>query len=154
MLNEWRKKASKQTTRLNIGREEKPWDGCPNEHQSCLSLCPFQRCALAESAHGYRVLDHHCGPRGWLSGKEPACRSMRVRSLGREAPLEEEMATHSSVLAWKIPWMEEPGGLQSMGLQSQTQLTMHTHAHTHCTIQFRINFCIDLQMFISYVNNS
>ena len=37
--------------------------------------------------------------------------------LGQEDPLEEEMATHSSTLAWKIPWMEEPGGLQSMGLQ-------------------------------------
>ena len=40
-----------------------------------------------------------------------------VRSLGREDPLEEEMATHSSTLAWKIPWMEEPGGLQSLGSQ-------------------------------------
>ena len=38
-----------------------------------------------------------------------------VRSLGQEDPLEKEMATHSSTLAWKIPWMEEPGGLQSMG---------------------------------------
>ena len=40
-----------------------------------------------------------------------------VRSLGQEDPLEKEMATHSSPLAWKIPWMEEPGGLQSMGSQ-------------------------------------
>ena len=40
-----------------------------------------------------------------------------VRSLGREDPLEEEMATHSSILAWKIPWMEECGKLQSMGSQ-------------------------------------
>ena len=40
-----------------------------------------------------------------------------VRSLGREDPLEEEMATPSSVLAWRIPWTEEPGGLQSMGPQ-------------------------------------
>ena len=39
----------------------------------------------------------------------------RVRSLGREDPLEKEMATHSSTLAWKIPWMEESGRLQSMG---------------------------------------
>ena len=37
------------------------------------------------------------------------------------------MATHSSFLAWKIPWAEEPGGLQSMGLQSQTQLSTHTY---------------------------
>ena len=39
---------------------------------------------------------------------------------GREDPLEKEMATHSSIHAWKIPWTEEPGGLLSMGLQSQT----------------------------------
>ena len=41
----------------------------------------------------------------------------RVRSLGREDPLEKEMATHSSILAWRIPWTEEPGGLQSTGSQ-------------------------------------
>ena len=40
-----------------------------------------------------------------------------VRSLGREDPLEKEMATHSSTLAWRIPWREEPGRLQSMGSQ-------------------------------------
>ena len=41
----------------------------------------------------------------------------RVRSLGWEDPLEKEMATHSGILAWRIPWTEEPGGLQSMGSQ-------------------------------------
>ena len=41
----------------------------------------------------------------------------RVQSLGQEDPLEKGMATHSSTLAWRIPWTEEPGGLQSMGLQ-------------------------------------
>ena len=41
----------------------------------------------------------------------------RVLSLGQEDPLKEEMATHFSILAWKIPWMEEPGGLQSTGSQ-------------------------------------
>ena len=41
----------------------------------------------------------------------------QVRSLGQEDPLEKDMATHSSTFAWKIPWMEEAGGLQSMGLQ-------------------------------------
>ena len=40
---------------------------------------------------------------------------MRIQSLGGEDPLEEEMATHSSILAWKIPWTEESGGVQSMG---------------------------------------
>ena len=46
----------------------------------------------------------------------PAKQETRVRSLGWEDPLEEEMATHSSILAWEIPWTEEPGGLQSSGI--------------------------------------
>ena len=50
----------------------------------------------------------------------------RVWSLGREDPLEKEMATHSSTLAWKIPWTEEPGRLQSIGLQSRTWLSDFT----------------------------
>ena len=44
-------------------------------------------------------------------------REARVRSLGGEEPLEKEMTTHSSILAWEIPWTEEPGGLQSIGSQ-------------------------------------
>ena len=57
----------------------------------------------------------------WLSSKESVCQYTRhrrhrfVQSLGREDPLEEGMAAHSSILAWEIPWTEEPGGLQSMG---------------------------------------
>ena len=47
----------------------------------------------------------------------PAIQETRVRFLGWEDALEKEMATHSSVLAWRISWTEEPGGLQSMGLQ-------------------------------------
>ena len=47
----------------------------------------------------------------------PTMRETQVQSLGREDPLEKEMATHSSILAWRIPWTEEPSGLQSMGLQ-------------------------------------
>ena len=47
----------------------------------------------------------------------PTMRETPVQSLGREDLLEKEMATHSSTLAWKIPWTEEPGGLQSMRLQ-------------------------------------
>ena len=55
----------------------------------------------------------------WLSGKESACQykemqETQVQSLDLEDPLEEEMATHSSILAWRIPWTEEPGRLQSM----------------------------------------
>ena len=47
----------------------------------------------------------------------PTMRETQVRSLSQEDPLEKEMATHSSTLAWKIPWTEEPGRLQSMGSQ-------------------------------------
>ena len=47
----------------------------------------------------------------------PAMQETWVRSLGWEDPLEKEMATRSSILAWRIPWMEEPGGLQPMGSQ-------------------------------------
>ena len=45
----------------------------------------------------------------------PTMRETQVRSLGREGPLEKEMSTHSSIIAWRIPWTEEPGRLQSMG---------------------------------------
>ena len=59
----------------------------------------------------------------WLNGNESACNAGAsggpwVHSLGGEYPLEKEMVTHSSILAWKIPWMEEPAELQSIGLQS------------------------------------
>ena len=47
----------------------------------------------------------------------PAMWETQVQSLGREDPLEKEMAAHSSILAWKIPWTKEPGRLQSMGSQ-------------------------------------
>ena len=47
----------------------------------------------------------------------PAMQETQVQSLGRVHPLEKGMATHSSILAWEIPWAEEPGGLQSMGSQ-------------------------------------
>ena len=65
---------------------------------------------------------HVLGFPGGASGKEPAyqcrrCKDTRVWSLGQEDPLEEGTATHSSILAWRIPWTEEPGGLQSMGSQ-------------------------------------
>ena len=47
----------------------------------------------------------------------PAMQETSIQSLGGEDPLEEEMATHFSILAWRIPWTKEPGGLQSMGSQ-------------------------------------
>ena len=65
--------------------------------------------------------------------RKPMEGEARVRPLGREEPLDWEMATHSRILAWKILLTEEPGGLQSMGSQSRTRLSMRTHtrAHTH-----------------------
>ena len=53
----------------------------------------------------------------------PARQETQVRSLGHEAPLEKGMGTYPSILAWEIPWTEEPGGLQSMGSQSRTLLS-------------------------------
>ena len=66
----------------------------------------------------------------------PAMRETWVQSLGQEDPLEKEMATHSSILAWRIPWMEEPGGLQSTGSQRVIQdLATEQHTpHPHWTI--------------------
>ena len=58
----------------------------------------------------------------------PAMQETWVRSLGREDPLEREMATHSSTLAWRIPWTEELGRLQSTGSQSRTRLSDFTHS--------------------------
>ena len=57
----------------------------------------------------------------------PAMQETQVQSLGWEDPLEKEMAIHSSTIAWKIPWTEEPGRLQSMGLQSWTRLSDFTN---------------------------
>ena len=56
-------------------------------------------------------------PGGLVSLPMQEMREMQVQSLGREDPLEEDMATHPSILAWKILWTEEPGVLQSMGLK-------------------------------------
>ena len=56
----------------------------------------------------------------------PATLETRVPSMGQKGSLEKEMATHSSLLAWSIPWTEEPGGLQFMGLQSWTCLSDYT----------------------------
>ena len=52
-----------------------------------------------------------------LVKNSPEMQEMWIQSLGREDPLEKEMAAHSSILAWEIPWTEEPGGLQSLGSQ-------------------------------------
>ena len=81
------------------------------------------------------------------TGKNPpAMRETWLQSLGWEDPLEEGMTTHSSVLAWRIPWTDEPGGFQSTGLQRVRQLK---YLHTH-TIQ-----CVDNSLFSTFgsINN-
>ena len=89
----------------------------------------------------------------------PTMWEIQVRSLGREDPLEKEMATHSSTLAWKILWMEEPGRLQSMGLQRDTterlQCYFHFHGHTNlgkCTLCFP-SWCFMLYSWKQLVGN-
>ena len=78
---------------------------------------------------------------GGTGGKEPTCqcrrRETRVRSLGRKDPPEEEMATHTIIPAWRIPWTEEPVGLQSTGVQSRIrlkQLSTHARSLALCTV--------------------
>ena len=71
----------------------------------------------------YSVIEGPTGPveiPGGASGKEPACQvhetyETHVQPLGQKDPSEEDMITHSSILAWRIPWLEEPGRLQFMG---------------------------------------
>ena len=61
----------------------------------------------------------------------PALQEAQVQSLGQEDPLEKGMATHSNILAWRIPWTEEPSGLQSLGSQGvRHDFTTNTHSST------------------------
>ena len=77
-----------------------------------------------------------------LSGKESTCNAGHAglirKILGQKDTLEEEIVTHSSILVLRIPWTEEPGRLQSIGLQSQTCLSSHTHTHT---VNLSIMYC-------------
>ena len=68
-----------------------------------------------------------------------------ARSLGQEDPLEKKMATHSSILAWRIPWVEEPGGLQSMESDMTERLT---HNHTHTAKGFGIVNKAEIDVFL------
>jgi len=70
----------------------------------------------------------------------PAIQETQFRSLGRDGPLEKGKATHSSILAWRIPWTEEPGGPQSAGLHrvGHDERLTHTHTVTPCLAFWRI----------------
>ena len=92
----------------------------------------------------------------------PIMQETQVWSLGWEDPLEEEMTNHSSILAWRIPWTEEPGGLQSMELQRVEQdWETYTHTHTHtvdlqccvtlrCTAQWFKHIFVSMYLFIPF----
>ena len=77
----------------------------------------------------------------------PAMRETWVRSLGWKDPLEKEMATHSSTLAWKIPWMEESGGLQSMG----PQRVGHDFTFTFILASISLLFALILSTFCGFI---
>ena len=79
---------------------------------------------------------HTYGLPWWLKSVKrlPVIREIWVQSLGWEDPLEEDMATHSSILAWRNPQTEEPGGLQSMELQSHNWVTSHTYIYIYIVL--------------------
>ena len=88
------------------------------------TITGIQRLASSEQTRNKDTVLLYSGLSWQLRGKElpvsAGDKETQVQSLGQEDPLEEGMATHSSILAWRIPWTEEPGGLQSMGLQRVT----------------------------------
>ena len=75
----------------------------------------------------------------------PAVQETQVRSLGREDPLEKDMATNSSILAWRIPWTEEPGGLQSTGSQRVGCDTMTNTSQFHFHLRQGNKFCGEMK---------
>ena len=88
---------------------------------------------------------------GFLFPSVPPSRRKCSYTLGPEDPLEEEMATYSSVLAWKTPWTEEPGGLQSMVSQRIRQNWAHTHALFHGEDFSQLLFYIGLFQTADYL---
>ena len=97
---------------------------------SACDACDVNSPALADFSSTKMSLGF---PGGSMVKNLPAMQEPLVQSLGQEDLLEEKMATHSSILAWRIPWTEESGRQQSMGseLTQVKQLSRHTHTHTH-----------------------
>ena len=109
----------------------------PGKYPGPRSLVGYSPWCCKESDLTER-LSHTCKAYTQRLKHLPAMLETWVRSLGREDSLEKEMATHPSILAWRTPWTEEPGGLQSIGLQrvghdgrdvACARTHMHTHAH-------------------------
>ena len=84
----------------------------------------------------------------------PAMQEIRVLSLGQEDPLEQEMTSHSSILAWRISWTEEPSGLQSLGFQEsdtteQLTLSLSKRQHTYTPAFYDLTLFILLILLMS-----
>ena len=129
--------------------------------QPAISLQPM----WTQASRGWNLVSTNRLP-GGTSGKEPACQCRRHErrgfSLGREDPLQEDAATHSGILAWRIPWTEGPGRLQSIGLQrvghNWSDLTdTHTLSHialltgTKKELRFMFNFCFSCFLICSCI---
>ena len=84
-------------------------------HRESGNSVPFPHALCVSSIQPFLSYILLCFPAG-AGGKELACQEMPVRSLGQEDPLEKEMAIHSSIFAWEIPWTESPGRLQFAGI--------------------------------------
>ena len=112
-----------------------PRNEATKESQKMMSGSVRDGVSLSLSASHRRAL----GFPGSAGVKEPTCRRQwetRVWSRGQEDPLEEGMATHSSILAWRIPQTEKPGGLQSMGLQRVRHNSSDLARSTQRTLDF------------------
>ena len=96
-----------------------------SEYAVCLSLSRSVLCCSSINEHYVHSMVAQ------MVKRLPAMRETSVQSLGREDPLEKEMATHSSTLAWKIPWMEEPGRLLHGVAKSRTRLSDFIHSFIH-----------------------
>ena len=129
-------------------------EACFNSHSLCIHSVMAPKLPPADGLHLWTPAEVICSKKRtemcmeifkisltcWLSSKELTCKCRRptVRSLGQEAPLQKELATHSSILAWEIPWTEEPGGYSSQGSKSWTWLATTTATTT--TARFLVNF--------------
>ena len=95
----------------------------PDHRGNAFSFSPLSMMLAVDLSFMGFVMLKYDPSMGFLGGavvkNPPAIAGDVVQSLGREDPLEKEMATHSSILSWRIPWTEEPGELQYMGLQSR-----------------------------------
>ena len=113
---------------VSSGRKRPGCSGSPGD-ESGGRPNPWRRLAALTQAPA------RWGGEAGKKAKVPAMQDSRVRSLGQEDPPGEGMATHSSILTWRIPWTEEPGGIQSMGSQSQTRLSDYTHTRLRSALQ-------------------